>query len=336
MPVIFHLEQISLLFQVLHYPAAAFITLHTLIRPGIFIHKGIIIYNRHLLQIMAQTHFKIIGVMSRSNLDCSGAEFTFYISIGENGNYPVNQRQNHLFPYQVGITLIIRMNRHSRIPQHGFRAGGGHYQKLVGIGNRIFDMPEMTVTIFMLHLNIRNGRMTAGTPVDYVVPLINQALFIKVDKYFPHRPGTPFVHGKTLPAPVAGGTHQTQLAGDTVAIKMFPFPYPFQELFPPQIIFAKSLGRKGFLHPCLGGNTGMVGAGQPQAVIALHSPPAGQYILQGIVQSVAQMERTGNIGRRHNYGKRFFTAVVPGGKIIILFPVFIPFSFNTAGIINTG
>ena len=48
----------------------------------------------------------------------------------------------------------------------------------------------------------------------------------------------------------------------------------------------------------LGGDAGVVGAGHPEDVVALHPPPADQDVLQGVIERVAQVERAGDVGRR--------------------------------------
>jgi hypothetical protein len=51
-------------------------------------------------------------------------------------------------------------------------------------------------------------------------------------------------------------------------------------------------------HHHLRGDAGVIGAGLPQRVIALHAPPADQHVLQRVVERMTQMQAAGDVGRR--------------------------------------
>ena len=51
-------------------------------------------------------------------------------------------------------------------------------------------------------------------------------------------------------------------------------------------------------HDHLGGDAGVVGAGLPQHVVALHAPPADQHVLQRVVERVAHVQAARDVGRR--------------------------------------
>ncbi len=80
----------------------------------------------------------------------------------------------------------------------------------------------------------------------------------------------------------------------------------------------------------------MISTRQPKGAIPLHALHANQDILHGVVQGVAHVELTRNIGRRNNNGKGFFIRINHRMKIILLHPVLIMFFFNLAGIIGFG
>ena len=63
-----------------------------------------------------------------------------------------------------------------------------------------------------------------------------------------------------------------------------------------------SLGQQP-LHHHLRGDAGMVGAGLPQRVAALHAPPADQRVLHGEGQRVAHVQAAGDVRRRDHDGE---------------------------------
>src|SRR6185369_402781 len=50
----------------------------------------------------------------------------------------------------------------------------------------------------------------------------------------------------------------------------------------------------------LGRDSGMVGADHPERVLAAHPLAAGEHVLKRIVERVADVERAGDVGRRHD------------------------------------
>src|SRR6185369_2443740 len=119
-----------------------------------------------------------------------------------------------------------------------------------------------------------------------------------------------FVHGEALAAPVTGGAEPTQLAGDGAAGIGLPLPDASEELLAVQqnlvaVAPLSALDRQPLAlllevahHDHLGGDAGMIGAGLPQYVVALHAAPADQDVLQRVVESMAHVQAAGDVGRR--------------------------------------
>jgi len=71
----------------------------------------------------------------------------------------------------------------------------------------------------------------------------------------------------------------------------------------------------------------MIHANNPQRILALHPLVADDDILQRIVQRMADMQRSGDIGRRVYDGKRF-AVIALGTKQPLAFPMLIPARFD--------
>ena len=59
----------------------------------------------------------------------------------------------------------------------------------------------------------------------------------------------------------------------------------------------------------LRGDAGVVGAGHPEGVVALHAPPADQHVLQGVVEGVAHVQGAGDVRRRDDDAERLAVRV---------------------------
>ena len=155
--------------------------------------------------------------------------------------------------------------------------------------------------------------------------LINQLLqTLKLDSYHPAEP-------VKLPLEEI----LRQLLDDAVAVLVFPVPYTLQELLTAQIMAGQTLCVAQFLfHLDLSGNAGVVTAGEPQRLIALHPFVTDQDILLRAVHGMAHVELSGNIGGRHNDGKRLFVRIGIGVEAVVVHPHLINAGLHLTRIIH--
>ena len=309
MGIVLHSDQVAALFQVLDDLLAGFVTVQAFIFAAQLIDLAVVIQHPDDLQVVAQTHFKVVGVMGRRHLHTAGAEFHLSIVVGHHGDFLVHQGQNDLLAHDGGIALIVGVDTHAAVAQHGLGTGGGDHHFSAAVGQGITNVPQVTGLIHVFHLGITQGSDTVGAPVDDPAALVNQALFIQGDEHFPNGLGAAFVHGKPGTVPVTAGTQLFLLLHDPVAVLVLPIPHPLQELFPAQVIAGLTLFAQLFFHLDLGGNAGMVNTGKPQCVVALHSLKTNQGVLQGSVHGVTHVQLTRHVGRGHDDGKGFFAFI---------------------------
>jgi hypothetical protein len=100
-----------------------------------------------------------------------------------------------------------------------------------------------------------------------------------------------------------------------------------------QVVTAFALLGQLPLHHVLGGDAGMVGAGQPQGVVAAHPVIAGQDILQGVVQGMAHMQDAGDVGRRDDDGKSIPAFLHLRLEAVLLLPGLQPLLFDIAEVV---
>ena len=199
-----YLYQVSLLLQILNHYLSCFITFHSCVLAAIFIDGGIVIHHIDLRKVMALAHLEVVRVMSRRNLNRACTKFLVYIIIRYDRNLPVHQRKDCLLAYQVFVTFIIRMYRDRGIAQHRLGTGGGYFQTGIAAYDRILNVPEVSVLLFMLYLRIRERSLAHRTPVDDSGSSVNISFFVKFDEHFLYCLGASLIHGKALSVPVAG------------------------------------------------------------------------------------------------------------------------------------
>ena len=86
----------------------------------------------------------------------------------------------------------------------------------------------------------------------------------------------------------------------------------------------------------LGGDAGVVGAGHPEGVVALHASPAGEDVLQGVVEGMAEVEGAGDVWGGDDDGEGGLFAVGMGGEVAAIEPEGVPATFGFVRVVLLG
>ena len=328
------LLQIAARLQIGHDGLACLVAIHTGILAAVGGHVGGLVQNLHNGQVVALAHLEVVGVMGRGDLYNAGTELHVHIGVGDDGDFLVQQGQQHLLTVQVLVTLVIWMDGHGGIAQHGLRAGGSQNQEFVGAHDGVLQVPEAALLILIFHLGIGDAGLAVGAPVDDALAAIDQVLVVQILKDLQHRLAAALVHGESLAVPVTGAAQLFQLAHDAVAVLVLPGPGALQKTVATQHFLGQAL----FLHLGhnlgLGGDGGVVGTGHPQGGVALHALVADQDILPGFVHGMAHVQLTGYVRRRHHDGVGLFVLIRLGVEVAAIQPEGIDVVFHTGGIIQ--
>src|ERR1019366_9173386 len=95
------------------------------------------------------------------------------------------------------------------------------------------------------------------------------------------------------------------LVHDSIAVSRAPLPDAIDECVAAQQVTVLAILRKILLDRVLRRDSGVIGAGQPQRVVPLHPARADDDVLERDVESVAEMELTGDV-RRWNHDREDF------------------------------
>ena len=145
---------------------------------------------------------------------------------------------------------------------------------------------------------IGDGGVAARAPVDHVLAAIDEALLVEADEDFADGAGEAGVEGEALARPVAGGAEADHLALDGAAGFRLPLPDALFEFLAAEVAVVDPFFGELALDHHLGGDAGVVGAGQPEGVVAEHAMPADGDVDLGVLEHVADVERAGDVGRR--------------------------------------
>ena len=231
-------------------------------------------------QAVPRPDFKVHHIVAGGDFERPGAEVHFNGGVGHHRNLPVGDGQDDAGADFAGVARVVGMDGHAGVAQHRLRAGGGHGDILpAAVGQRIADVIQLAVLFGVVHFQVGQGGGAAGTPVDDALVAVNQPFAEQVDEGGADGAHGAGVEGKAQPRPVAGSAQAAVLFVNDIAVAGHPFPHPFLKPFPSQVVAIGSfLGQGAFHHP-LGGDAGVVLAGQPEGGVAPHPVPAGEGIL---------------------------------------------------------
>ena len=181
MGMFFYFHQITGGFQVRHQLFPAFIAVQSCIGFARFRqHRAAIADHPDRRQTVALPHLKVVGIMGRRHFDRAGAERRIDILIGDNRQFPSDNRQDELAADHVCIAFIRRIDSHCGIAEDRLRSGSRDCYKFIRVVlQRIAHVVQLAGRLLMLHLDVRQSCVAARTPVGDAFALINQSFFIQ-------------------------------------------------------------------------------------------------------------------------------------------------------------
>ena len=248
---------------------------------------------------MALAGFEIVEVVRGGDFDDAGAEFGVGQIVEDDGDLAIHERELDGLAVEVEIARVLGVDGDGGIAEHGFGARGGDGEVAAGHAvDGVADVPEVAGDIGVGDFEIAERGVAMGAPVDHVLAAVDEAFFVEADEDFADGAGEAGVEGEALAAPIAGGAEADHLALDGVAGLGLPLPDALFEFFAAEVavVDAFLFELAGDHH--LGGDAGVIGAGEPEGVVAEHAMPADGDVDLGVLQHVADVEDAGDVGRR--------------------------------------
>jgi hypothetical protein len=219
------------------------------------------------------------------------------------------------------------MDRHRGVAQLRLGADGPERQRTV------LDVDELPVAILTLDLDVREHRLAARAPVDDAIVLVDQAFLVEADEGLAHGPAQARVHREALARPVAGGAEALELADDIPARFLLPLPGHLEESLAPDVVACLAQGGQLALEDDMDGDPAVVGARQPQRVVAIHPLVADEDVLQRVVERVPPVQRAGDVGRRDDDAVRLLRRRRVGVEEPARLPLAVPARLDAARVV---
>ncbi|MBA7702299.1 hypothetical protein ES703_111059 [subsurface metagenome] len=112
--------------------------------------------------------------MSWGYFNCPRAKIRVNSLVSDYRYYPVHCRQDYLLAEHSLEPLIFRINGYGGIAQYGLRPSGSYcYKIFVIFGQRIANIIQVTLYLFMVYFKVREGGSTAWAPVNNPLPSVD-------------------------------------------------------------------------------------------------------------------------------------------------------------------
>ena len=145
-------------------------------------HMSVICESTNDREIMTKTYFKVVRVVSRSNLynTCTLCHIRMFIAY--NRNFLIKKRKNNMATVKMCISWVVTVDSYGCIAKHSFRSCCCKFKFFACFLNGVKKMPEITLFFLIFNLGIRNRSVAMRTPVYHSVATINQIFVIKANK----------------------------------------------------------------------------------------------------------------------------------------------------------
>jgi len=158
-------------------------------------------------------------------------------------------------------------------------------------------MVEAALHLVPLRLFVRERRVASGAPIDDVLPTVDEPLLVQPHEHLSYSFAQTRIEGEPGPIPVTAGPDGLELLQDGPPRVLHELPGPLHEGLPPEILPGLSFLGQLPLHHVLGCDAGVVRSRDPEGGPSLHSPPAYEDVLDGVVQAMPHVENRRHIGR---------------------------------------
>ena len=147
-----NLYKVSLLIKISYDCFSRLVTIHSCVFSALLVNCCIIVHDIDFRKVMTLSYFEIVRVMCRCDLNSTCSEFFVYIIVCNDRNLTIYKRKDCHLSYDIFVSLIIRVNGDCCISKQCLRTCCCNLKETVCSGDRVLNMPEVSVLILMLYL----------------------------------------------------------------------------------------------------------------------------------------------------------------------------------------
>jgi hypothetical protein len=259
------------------------------------------------LEVVALAHGEVVRVVRRGDLHHAGAELRVDVVVGDDDHAAsLDERVRQRRADEVFVALVIRVDGDGDIAEHRLDPGG----RDIGVRALALDIAvaqgdQLTLVVGVDDLDVGDGGAQHRGPVDQALRTVDQAAVEELLEDGLDGLGQAVVKGEAFTLPVDRVADGAHLALDDTTEPVLPLPDAVDEFLAAVVEAVLALGLlEHRLDLGLGRDTGMVGARQPQDLVALHALTAGHRVHEGVVEGVTHVQLAGDVRRREHDRER--------------------------------
>ncbi len=283
---------------------------------------GVLVHHGDGGQVVPLADLEVVRVVGGRHLDGAGAELGVDVLVGDDGDGALGQRQLDELADQVLVALVLGVDGDGGVAEHRLRAGGGDDDGLV-VALPVLHGDQFAVVVLVLDLDVGDGRQAARAPVDDALGAVDQLVVVEALEDGLDGLGQALVHGEPLARPRDAVAEAAHLAADLAAGLGLPLPDPLDEGLPAQVVPGLALLAQFALDDVLRGDAGVVHAGLPQRLVALHALAAGQGVDERVLEGVPEVQAARDVRRRDDDGVRRLVALRVGFEVTPFYPALV-------------
>lgn len=282
---------------------------------------GVLVHDRDGGQVVALADLEVVRIVGGRHLDGAGAELGIDVLVGDDRDGAVGQRQLDELADEVLVPLVLRVDGDGGVTEHRLGTGGGDDNGLVPVP--VLHGDQLAVVVLVLDLDVGDGRQTPGAPVDDALGAVDQLVVVEPLEDGLDGLGQPLVHREPLTRPRDTVSQPAHLSADLPAGLALPLPDALDERLPAEVVPGLALLGQLPLDDVLRGDAGVVHAGLPQRLVALHALAAGQGVDERVLEGVPQVQAARDVRRRDDDGVRRLLAVRVGLEVTPFYPALV-------------
>ena len=337
------LDEVAVLAQVIGHEPARLVAVHFRVEARFRRQRAVPVDGGDRFQAVPLADLEVELVVSRRDLERAGAELGIDGVVGDDRHQPLEAAQRQADePSVVRLpAFIFGMHGDGDVGRDRLgprRRDGDAVVQLVAlvVDERVADVPELALFLLVLDLDVGERGEHLRVPGDDAVAAVDLAVAVQVGEGLAHRFARRAVEGEDEPIPVAGSAHPPRLRFDPRAVAPDPGPDALDEFLAAEVVAGEPFLGDLLLDDGLGGDAGVVEAGQPERRLAEHAVPADQRVLDRDRERVAEMQRARDVGWRHDDREGVALGVRGGREPAAFFPEGVDGIFGGGGIVGLG
>jgi len=307
-------------------------------RAGVGVHRAVGVHHVDDRQAVSFADVEVGAVVGRSHLQDARAELLLDGGVADDGDLGAREGPPDVLADEVPVAFVLGVHRDGGVARNGLRTRGRDLEEGAGeFGDLVPHAVQRALGGLHDHFLVGEAGLRDRAPVDHPLAAVDVAALVERDEGLQDRLRVAGVERVDRAVPVAGGAELAELAEDDAAVLVTPGGGRLDELLAAEVVARLAFLLPEFLLDAgLGGDAGVVGAGEPEGGLAFLSGAADHDVLQRVIEQVPHVQDAGDVGRWDHHRERFAGRVDLTLETAGRDPAVVPLLLDALGFVRFG